>query len=44
MASEEDLASSLKGVEVFDLTGKAIPIVNLWRDRRAVVAFARHFG
>nr|CAD1841964.1 unnamed protein product [Ananas comosus var. bracteatus] len=44
VASEEDLASSLKGVEVFDLTGKAIPIVNLWRDRRAVVAFARHFG
>jgi hypothetical protein len=43
-ADTEGIATSLKGVEVFDLSGKAIPIVDLWRDRKAVVAFARHFG
>ncbi|XP_072975046.1 thioredoxin-like protein AAED1, chloroplastic [Typha angustifolia] len=43
-ATSVGLANSLEGVEVFDLSGKAIPIVNLWRDRKAVVAFARHFG
>ncbi|CAD6210705.1 unnamed protein product [Miscanthus lutarioriparius] len=32
------------GVEVFDLNGKAVPIVDLWKERKAVVAFARHFG
>ncbi|KAF3331688.1 thioredoxin-like protein AAED1 [Carex littledalei] len=40
----EGIATSLKGVEVFDLSGKAIPILDLWKDRKAVVAFARHFG
>ena len=34
----------LQGVEVFDLSGKAVPIVDLWKERKAVVAFARHFG
>lgn len=43
-ADTEGIATSLKGVEVFDLSGKAIAIVDLWRDRKAVVAFARHFG
>ncbi|KAG1371614.1 thioredoxin-like protein AAED1, chloroplastic [Cocos nucifera] len=40
----EGLASSLEGVEVFDITGNAIRITDLWKDRKAVVAFARHFG
>ncbi|KAJ3699474.1 hypothetical protein LUZ61_003179 [Rhynchospora tenuis] len=40
----ESIVKSLEGVEVFDLSGKAVPIVDLWRDRKAVVAFARHFG
>lgn len=43
-APVEGLARSLQGVEVFDLSGKAVPIVDLWKDRKAVVAFARHFG
>jgi meiotic recombination protein SPO11 len=43
-APAEGLARSLQGVEVFDLSGKAVPVVELWRDRKAVVAFARHFG
>ncbi|XP_078159442.1 thioredoxin superfamily protein [Carex rostrata] len=43
-AATEGITTSLKGVEVFDLSGKAIPILDLWKDRRAVVAFARHFG
>ncbi|XP_010253468.1 PREDICTED: thioredoxin-like protein AAED1, chloroplastic [Nelumbo nucifera] len=40
----EDAISSLDTVEVFDLNGKSIPISDLWEDRKAVVAFARHFG
>ncbi|KAG2411260.1 hypothetical protein I3760_Q016300 [Carya illinoinensis] len=40
----EDTASVLDTVKVFDLNGNAIPIFDLWKDRKAVVAFARHFG
>ncbi|KAK7337018.1 hypothetical protein VNO77_17575 [Canavalia gladiata] len=40
----EDTTSSLDSVKVFDLNGNGIPISDLWRDRKAVVAFARHFG
>ncbi|KAH7553468.1 hypothetical protein ACOSP7_029807 [Xanthoceras sorbifolium] len=40
----EDTTNLLDAVEVFDLTGNAIPISDLWKDRKAVVAFARHFG
>uniref|UniRef100_A0A0E0KC82 Thioredoxin domain-containing protein n=1 Tax=Oryza punctata TaxID=4537 RepID=A0A0E0KC82_ORYPU len=43
-AAADGLAKSLQGVEVFDLSGKAVPVVDLWKDRKAVVAFARHFG
>jgi hypothetical protein len=43
-APAEGLARSLQRVEVFDLSGKAVPVVDLWKDRKAVVAFARHFG
>ncbi|EPS73122.1 hypothetical protein M569_01635, partial [Genlisea aurea] len=34
----------LGSVMVFDLNGISIPISDLWKDRKAVVAFARHFG
>ncbi|XP_022143710.1 thioredoxin-like protein AAED1, chloroplastic [Momordica charantia] len=34
----------LDSVKVFDLNGNGIPISDLWKDRKAVVAFARHFG
>ncbi|XP_012082257.1 thioredoxin-like protein AAED1, chloroplastic [Jatropha curcas] len=34
----------LDTVKVFDLDGNGIPISDLWKDRKAVVAFARHFG
>ncbi|XP_042475374.1 thioredoxin-like protein AAED1, chloroplastic isoform X2 [Macadamia integrifolia] len=40
----EDTTRMLDSVEVLDLNGKAIPISDLWKDRKAVVAFARHFG
>ncbi|XP_066384430.1 DNA topoisomerase 6 subunit A3-like [Miscanthus floridulus] len=43
-APTEGLVQKLQGVEVFDLSGKAVPIVDLWKERKAVVAFARHFG
>ncbi|KAG7033875.1 Thioredoxin-like protein AAED1, chloroplastic [Cucurbita argyrosperma subsp. argyrosperma] len=37
-------ADLLDSVKVFDLNGNGIPISDLWKDRKAVVAFARHFG
>ncbi|PKA66926.1 Thioredoxin-like protein AAED1, chloroplastic [Apostasia shenzhenica] len=42
--SSEGITNSLEKVEVYDLEGKVVPVVELWRDRKAVVAFARHFG
>ncbi|KAF3485061.1 hypothetical protein F2Q69_00054936 [Brassica cretica] len=42
------VASAITGasetVKVSDLRGNEIPISDLWKDRKAVVAFARHFG
>ncbi|KAL7092024.1 hypothetical protein ACP275_12G139900 [Erythranthe tilingii] len=43
-AMNEDTSDSLDKVLVLDLDGKEIPISDLWKDRKAVVAFARHFG
>ncbi|KAJ9540371.1 hypothetical protein OSB04_026877 [Centaurea solstitialis] len=40
----EETGSLLERVEVFDLNGKSMMISDLWKDRKAVVAFARHFG
>ncbi|KAI7751376.1 hypothetical protein M8C21_016924 [Ambrosia artemisiifolia] len=34
----------LERVEVFDLNGNSVLISDLWKDRKAIVAFARHFG
>uniref|UniRef100_A0A1J3H950 Thioredoxin-like protein AAED1, chloroplastic n=1 Tax=Noccaea caerulescens TaxID=107243 RepID=A0A1J3H950_NOCCA len=34
----------LDTVKILDLRGDEIPISDLWKDRKAVVAFARHFG
>ncbi|KAL8152673.1 hypothetical protein V2J09_010433 [Rumex salicifolius] len=35
---------ALDDIKVLDLEGNSIPITDLWKDRKAVVAFARHFG
>ncbi|XP_052175094.1 thioredoxin-like protein AAED1, chloroplastic [Diospyros lotus] len=40
----EDITRLLDTVQVFDLNGDGIPISDLWKGRKAVVAFARHFG
>ncbi|PIN03714.1 hypothetical protein CDL12_23753 [Handroanthus impetiginosus] len=40
----EVATDSLDRVLVYDLNGNGIPISDLWKDRKAVVAFARHFG
>ena len=40
----EDMGDLLDTVKVFDLNGNGIPISDLWEDRKAVIAFARHFG
>lgn len=42
--SSEEAPNLLETVKVFDLNGNEIPISDLWKDRKAVVAFARHFG
>nr|GEW01670.1 thioredoxin-like protein AAED1, chloroplastic [Tanacetum cinerariifolium] len=39
-----ETSSLLERVEVFDVNGNSILISDLWKDRKAVVAFARHFG
>ncbi|XP_065857192.1 thioredoxin-like protein AAED1, chloroplastic [Euphorbia lathyris] len=41
---DENSANLLNTVKVFDLDGNGIPISDIWKDRKAVVAFARHFG
>ncbi|CAI9783210.1 unnamed protein product [Fraxinus pennsylvanica] len=43
-AVSEDTTNLLDTVKVFDLNGNGIPISDLWENRKAVVAFARHFG
>ncbi|XP_071910461.1 thioredoxin-like protein AAED1, chloroplastic isoform X1 [Coffea arabica] len=43
-SSEVTSENLLDGVQVFDLNGSKVAISELWRDRKAVVAFARHFG
>lgn len=40
----EGTTDLLDSVLVYDLNGNGIPISDLWKDRKAVVAFARHFG
>ncbi|CAA7406284.1 unnamed protein product [Spirodela intermedia] len=44
VVTSKDFANLLEGVEVFDLEGRPIPIIDLWKDRKAVIGFARHFG
>lgn len=43
-AVTEGTTDLLDSVLVYDLNGNGIPISDLWKDRKAVVAFARHFG
>uniref|UniRef100_I1NUV8 Uncharacterized protein n=1 Tax=Oryza glaberrima TaxID=4538 RepID=I1NUV8_ORYGL len=40
-APVEELAKSLQGVELFDLRGKAVPVVDLWKDRNFLSCFGR---
>lgn len=40
----EDTTKLLERVEVFNVNGNGVLISDLWKDRKAVVAFARHFG
>lgn len=43
-AVSEGTVKSLDSVQVFDLDGNKVAISDLWKNRKAVVAFARHFG
>uniref|UniRef100_A0A0D9YTW0 Uncharacterized protein n=1 Tax=Oryza glumipatula TaxID=40148 RepID=A0A0D9YTW0_9ORYZ len=40
-APVEELTKSLHGVEVFDLRGKAVPVVDLWKDMEFLSCFGR---
>lgn len=40
----QGLESSLALAEIFDLNGNMAHLTDLWKDRKAVVGFARHFG
>ncbi|VVB11050.1 unnamed protein product [Arabis nemorensis] len=42
--TEKESVDLLDTVKILDLKGNEIPISDLWKDRKAVVAFARHFG
>jgi len=44
LADTKTAIDALDEVRVFDLNGNAIPLTDLWKDRKAVIAFARHFG
>ncbi|XP_074275489.1 thioredoxin-like protein AAED1, chloroplastic isoform X2 [Silene latifolia] len=44
VVDSDSIVNELDKVRVFDLSGNGIPITDLWKDRKAVVAFARHFG
>ncbi|KAM7263847.1 hypothetical protein ACFE04_001530 [Oxalis oulophora] len=44
VVSEDTNSLLLDTVKVFDLDGNGIAISDLWKDRKAIVAFARHFG
>ena len=44
MVANETNLSMLDKALVFDLKGNGFPITDLWKDRKAVIAFARHFG
>lgn len=38
------LSPKLKGITVKGLDGQEVELESLWKERRAVVAFLRHFG
>jgi meiotic recombination protein SPO11 len=40
-APVKELAKSLQGVELFNLRGKAVPVVDLWKDRNFLSCFGR---
>ncbi|KAJ7531353.1 hypothetical protein O6H91_14G041500 [Diphasiastrum complanatum] len=44
LGATNNLVKSLEKVEVLDLSGNKVQLPNLWKDRIAVIGFARHFG
>jgi len=40
----QGLESPLALAEIFDLNGNTLHLTDLWKDRKAVIGFARHFG
>ncbi len=40
----DEFKPHIKGVTVQPLLGKEIKLESLWKDRRIVLAFLRHFG
>lgn len=42
--SNLQLSKAFDSIEVIGLDGKRRPVTDLWKDRKVVVAWARHFG
>jgi len=36
--------SKLEGLKIFDLDDKAVALTDLWKNRKILLAFIRHFG
>ncbi|KAL2609819.1 hypothetical protein R1flu_028392 [Riccia fluitans] len=43
-AGAGNIAKSLEGIQVSDPSGAKVSLTSLWENRKAVIAFARHFG
>ncbi|KAL3678716.1 hypothetical protein R1sor_021672 [Riccia sorocarpa] len=43
-SSGRNIARSLEGVQVLDPSGAKVSLTSLWENRKAVIAFTRHFG
>lgn len=38
------LSKSLEGVTIYKSDGTPVPVLSLWKDKKAVVAWVRHYG
>ena len=44
MKYDDNLKARLKGITVRNLNGEAVELESLWKNRRIVLTFFRHFG
>jgi hypothetical protein len=44
MAEKKAAPAAVNDVNVFDLEGRAVRFSDLWKDRKVLLVFVRHFG